>query len=479
MRYAIIEKFIKDNRGEEITKNEGNFSSLVWGTACLLIYSPLLKKYFSGDFGSLALLLGEKKGVGFFNFDQYRESTRQALKRYLTNRKEFTEVDDFRKNEEEINKIYSANPPAGLRRLDDKRLEKLITRTFELIRDWQVITLFCEALDKNIAEDFFDRLKPAPKAKFEEFMRFSQLVDFQSFVFTRNMNLLDFSVSDEYKSQWIFGSYLYAPPLNECRKLASVMTQELGGLKHIQEEQRRLQNEAAINKIESDKFRRALSGTARDLYDFIKIAIWMRDVRKESTYHFITVLSNAIREMFSRLGYFEEAVIYTIYSDFTTGRYKSPGFKDELARRKRGFVVYFAKTGEEIEYVDFNEAKREFYASIFNFETGWNIKGTVAHKGVVKGYARIILSSQDFPKFHSGDILITSMTRPEFVPLMKKAAAVVTDEGGITCHAAIISRELGITCIVGTKAGTAIIEDGNFIEVDADKGIVKVLREKE
>jgi pyruvate,water dikinase len=67
------------------------------------------------------------------------------------------------------------------------------------------------------------------------------------------------------------------------------------------------------------------------------------------------------------------------------------------------------------------------------------------------------------------------MTRPEFVPLMKKAAGIVTDEGGITCHAAIISRELGKPCIIGTQTATQIIKDGDLVEVRANHGTVRIL----
>jgi pyruvate,water dikinase len=68
------------------------------------------------------------------------------------------------------------------------------------------------------------------------------------------------------------------------------------------------------------------------------------------------------------------------------------------------------------------------------------------------------------------------MTRPEYVPLMKKAAGIITDEGGITCHAAIVSRELKIPCVIGTKIATKVLKDGDMVEVDADKGIVKILK---
>ena len=68
------------------------------------------------------------------------------------------------------------------------------------------------------------------------------------------------------------------------------------------------------------------------------------------------------------------------------------------------------------------------------------------------------------------------MTRPEFVPLMRKAKAIITDEGGITCHAAIISRELKILCIIGTKTATRLLKDGDLVEVDANTGVVKILK---
>ena len=88
----------------------------------------------------------------------------------------------------------------------------------------------------------------------------------------------------------------------------------------------------------------------------------------------------------------------------------------------------------------------------------------------------IVLRKNDFPKFKKGMILVTTMTRPEYYPLMRIAKAVVTDEGGITSHAAIISRELGIPCVIGTKIATRVLKDGQLVEVDANKGVVKVIK---
>lgn len=95
--------------------------------------------------------------------------------------------------------------------------------------------------------------------------------------------------------------------------------------------------------------------------------------------------------------------------------------------------------------------------------------------GVVKGKVKILLDPRDFAKMQKGDILLAPMTSPEYIMAMRKAVAVVTDAGGMTCHAAIVSRELGIPCIVGTKIATKVLKDGDLVEIDAKKGNVKIL----
>lgn len=104
------------------------------------------------------------------------------------------------------------------------------------------------------------------------------------------------------------------------------------------------------------------------------------------------------------------------------------------------------------------------------------VKGLPASPGSAAGKAHIILDPAQIAEFKDGEILVTTMTAPDWVPAMKKAKAIVTDAGGMTCHASIVSRELGIPCIVGTKSrsveATTTIEDGMEITVDATNGIV-------
>lgn len=105
-----------------------------------------------------------------------------------------------------------------------------------------------------------------------------------------------------------------------------------------------------------------------------------------------------------------------------------------------------------------------------------NISGAAASIGRVRGRVRIALSPKEIDGVRKGDILVVIMTTPDYIPAMKLAAAIITDEGGLTSHAAIISRELKIPCIVGTKNATKILKNGDLVEVDAGKGIVRIIK---
>lgn len=155
---------------------------------------------------------------------------------------------------------------------------------------------------------------------------------------------------------------------------------------------------------------------------------------------------------------------------FTTGKVD----RTELARRKQSWGMVFedgkitALSGKQLEEYLQKEVVDEA-------PLRQKIKGRPAYGGNVRGEAVVVKELNDFQKMCEGKIIVAPMTQPAYVPIMQKAKAVVTDEGGILCHAAIISRELRIPCITGTKIATKLIKDGDLIEVDADKGIVRIL----
>lgn len=100
------------------------------------------------------------------------------------------------------------------------------------------------------------------------------------------------------------------------------------------------------------------------------------------------------------------------------------------------------------------------------------LEGLAASHGVAAGRVRLILDLKDLSKLEKGEVLVTKMTNPDMVVGMQKSAAIVTDEGGATCHAAIVSREMGIPCVVGTKKATSVLKEGGRVTVDGTNGKV-------
>jgi len=149
--------------------------------------------------------------------------------------------------------------------------------------------------------------------------------------------------------------------------------------------------------------------------------------------------------------------------------------KEELKERSR-FCVYYAEKGKDVIFTGVKAKELAKEASEVEIGNVKEIKGQTACMGKAKGKVRIIIRPSDMPKMKKGDILVSIATDPDIVTAMKKAAAIVTEQGGVTSHAAIVSRELGIPCVIGTKIATKVLKDGDLVEVNADKGIVKILK---
>jgi len=106
------------------------------------------------------------------------------------------------------------------------------------------------------------------------------------------------------------------------------------------------------------------------------------------------------------------------------------------------------------------------------------LKGEPAFSGKIKGAVQVVRKMEDIKKFKRGRILVAASTAPVHVPAMERASAFITDEGGLLSHAAIVSREFKKPCVVGTKIATRVLRDGDLVEVDADKGIVEIIKKR-
>lgn len=197
-------------------------------------------------------------------------------------------------------------------------------------------------------------------------------------------------------------------------------------------------------------------------------------------YHFMSVryhLKKILEELIKRTGNLDlEFATVGEMNNFLAG-----GAIDlkEITARKNGYASHIKNDQTEIVTGTKAEELKELVKEDLT-ESG-EIKGVIANKGKAKGRVRIIsFSAKDYSEqvtaFQNREILVTGMTRPQIVHLCRKAAAIVTDEGGITSHAAVVSREFNIPCIIATHNATRILKTGDLVEVDADQGIVKVIK---
>jgi phosphohistidine swiveling domain-containing protein len=143
-------------------------------------------------------------------------------------------------------------------------------------------------------------------------------------------------------------------------------------------------------------------------------------------------------------------------------------------RKRHTFSVLMIQSDKTYKIYTGRKAKQQ-ESKLFNVKGQGILRGQSAYPGIAKGRAWIIYDPKRAKGFTKGNILVTGMTRPEFLPLMHKAAAFVTDAGGILSHAAITARELKKPCVIGTQIATRVLKDGAIVEVDANKGIVKIL----
>ncbi|MBU2545495.1 hypothetical protein KKC65_03555 [Patescibacteria group bacterium] len=148
---------------------------------------------------------------------------------------------------------------------------------------------------------------------------------------------------------------------------------------------------------------------------------------------------------------------------------------ENFKERENGFGVLLEN--KKMRIVIGQELKKMLQECQDKIDMVSEFKGMVACKGgTIKGMVKIIEESKYISKIKKGDILVANETTPDYIIGMKTARAIITNQGGITSHAAITSRELNIPCIIGTKIATKVLKDGDLVEVDADKGIVKIIK---
>jgi len=221
---------------------------------------------------------------------------------------------------------------------------------------------------------------------------------------------------------------------------------------------------------------------SKQLQTILKIsddfALW-QDMRKKSmlisTYYF----SKIFEEIANRTIFHKDDLKYMFPSEieniFKMSESELKKLKDEAKKRRIKSAVIYYKDGLEV-ITDPTEVDKLKLAVIDeeDFSGVKQLRGISASPGKVVGKVCILKSVKEMEKLKPGQILVAVMTRPDYFPVMKKCSAIITDEGGITSHAAVVARELNIPCIVGTRIATKVLQDGDVVEIDGDNGGVIV-----
>ncbi len=196
------------------------------------------------------------------------------------------------------------------------------------------------------------------------------------------------------------------------------------------------------------------------------------DYRKEMQMRSLFGYYALLWEVARRTGNKEEDLIW-LDGEEVAGLLDKQLDKKEIMKRKKAMAVIKLEKGIEV-YSGDDAFKKKKELIDMNIEQVSEIRGEAASPGKVTARVKVCAGVKEaLKKIKKGDVLVCGMTLPDYLPAMKLASAIITDEGGITCHAAIVGRELRKPTIVGCKIATSVLKDNDLVEVDGDLGVIK------
>ncbi|MFA5183979.1 MAG: PEP-utilizing enzyme [Patescibacteria group bacterium] len=222
----------------------------------------------------------------------------------------------------------------------------------------------------------------------------------------------------------------------------------------------------------------------KELFKALEMISYTKDLRNATDDYVHNCFSNFYQVAASRTGLAKSEIKF-LWDDELESLLAGGGhFTGQYLEKKHRFCVAIARpqaAGFKQYYIG-NSAKASYRTILKNsnklsaIPTANFIKGVTAASGYAVGKVKLVRSVGDVHKVGKGDILVASMTSPKYMPAIINAAAIITDDGGLTCHAAIIAREIKKPCLIGTKLATRILRDGDLVAVAADQGIVTIIK---
>lgn len=276
---------------------------------------------------------------------------------------------------------------------------------------------------------------------------------------------------------WIDLEWGQMKPMDE--KNLRLKLKRYGTIRQINNiERQTIEKEKRQRKIKR-KLMQKLPDKIQQLITIYETLSVLHDLRKEVQMKIMYTMLQISQQILQRSGMPKEDVFYLTVPEIRLLSLGKKIKKSVINQRKKYY--WFDCTKKRITFLYGKKSLRRLkQAGFYHTEkekSNLSFKGMPASPGKAIGRVRIgFMSHKLNHQIKKGEILVTGQTTPNFVPAMKKAVAIITDEGGITSHAAVVSRELGIPCIIGTKNATQVLKDGDLVEVDANKGIVKKIK---
>ena len=396
--------------------------------------------------------------------------------------------DDVLETEKMVNK--------GLSKYSDKELKEMVRKWHKVMDRYWLESFLPELANwggERILKQRIEAMKSLDKKDYVEILeKLSAPEDF-SFYQQEELDLMKSRLSKDTeksleehqkKYYWINNSYgqTEVKDVDFFRKKLEKVSEEYARKKTEEIEnfikKSKQEKENVIKKFNIDQ------ETAKIAHK-LAYCIWWQDLRKSYVFIGLHITTEFWKEISKRTGVsFEELTYYSLddQDKFEVEKLLETGKPIDLTERKKAYFVHY-HTKEGIETHEGKAAKKIIkpYLEVEVDEKTEEFSGMVVSKGkesVVRGKAKIVHTPKEIGHMEDGDILVAPMTSPDFIVAIRKASAIVTDEGGMTCHAAIVSRELGIPCIVKTRIATKLLKDGDLIEVNANHGQVKIIDRK-
>lgn len=238
-----------------------------------------------------------------------------------------------------------------------------------------------------------------------------------------------------------------------------------------------LRKKARIRKaLAEDAIRELKPNKAMRAYiQILQSYIFLRTYRKSALCQAHYVLRPFFKEVAGRMRISQKDVYNLTYHELL-GLLAGQMIDQEVFKKRRQGWAILGWRGEPMVFSGkraISRAVKKYSVHLPTIDLDGKVEGDVACRGKVRGVVKVATSIDQLDKVKKGDILVAVMTTPDYMSAIYRCGAMVTNEGGVTCHAAIVSREFEIPCIVGTKNATLALKDGDYVEVDAEKGIVR------